>query len=150
MILDVPSVSSCFLLLMQEIWGMNMPNLPEVSCLEDLLVIVFIALASWRLTLLWQWLSLRDEYSCDTHNVLTTPLLRSLARPPCGFATALLITVEGCLSHERFVASQWWHWLQPSQSVMALIVPIVIGNGVIACCRLLWLCLVPMLRCVHS
>ena len=67
-----------------EIWGMNMPNLPEVSCLEDFLVVVFVALASRRLMLLWQWLLSRDEYHSDTHDVLTTPLLGLLARLPCG------------------------------------------------------------------
>jgi hypothetical protein len=85
---------------------MNMSNLPKVSCLEDLLVVVFVALASQQLMLLLQQLSLWDEYHHDTHDVLTTPLLCSLARPPCGIATALLIIVEGRSSHERFGASQ--------------------------------------------
>jgi hypothetical protein len=31
---------------------MNIPNLPEVSCLEDLLVVVFVTLLSRQLTLL--------------------------------------------------------------------------------------------------
>ncbi len=128
-----------------EIWGMNMPNLPKVSCLEDLLVVVFVALALRQLTLLWRWLSSQDEYRRDTHNVLTTPLSRSLVRPPCGFTTALLIALGGRLSRERFGASQWWCRLRPSWSVMASIVPIAIGNGVVASCCLSRLCLVPML-----
>ncbi len=58
---------------------------------------------------------------------------------------ALLVALEGRSSHERFGASQWWHWLRPLRSVMALIVPIAIGNSLIACYCLLQLCLVPML-----
>ncbi len=129
----------------REIWGMNMPNLHKVSCLEDLLVVVFFALAMWWLMLLWQWLSSQDEYRRDTHNVLTTPLLRLSARPPCGFAMALLVALEGHSSCECFGASQWWCRLHQLQSVMALIMPIAIGDGVVACCRLARLCLVPML-----
>jgi hypothetical protein len=90
----------------QEIWGMNMPNLPEVSCLENLLVVVFVTLALWQLMLLWQWLSSPDEYCHDTHDALTTPLLRLSTRPPCGFDMALLVALGGCLSCERFGASQ--------------------------------------------
>jgi hypothetical protein len=59
--------------------------------------------------------------------------------------TALLIALEARSSRERFSASQWWHQSCPLWSVMALIVPIVIGNGVVACCCLSRLCLVPPL-----
>ncbi len=34
---------------------------------------------------------------------------------------ALLVALEERLSHERFGASQWWCWLHPLQSVLALI-----------------------------
>ncbi len=64
---------------------------------------------------------------------------------PRQIATALLIALEGCSSRERFGTSQWWRWLHPSWSVMASIMPITIGNGVIDCCCLSRLCLVPML-----
>ncbi len=59
--------------------------------------------------------------------------------------TALLVPLDGCLSHERFGASQWWRRLRPLQSLIALIRPIAIGDGVVACCRLSQLCPVPML-----
>ncbi len=64
---------------------------------------------------------------------------------PSLIATTLLVKLAGRLSRERFGASQWWHWLRPLRSLIALIGPIVIGDGVVACCRLLRLCLVPML-----
>ncbi len=60
-------------------------------------------------------------------------------------AMALLVTLEGRLSREHFGASQWWRQLHSLWSVMASILPIAIGNGVVACCCLLRLCLVPML-----
>ncbi len=137
----IPCLLLFLMFLSWEIWGMNMniPNLPEVSCLEDLPVNVFVALALWQLMLLWWWLLLWDEYCCDTHNVLTTPLSRSPARPLCGFATALLVALEGRLSCERFGASQWYGidrihrnqwWLRscPSRLAMALL-------PVVACCN---------------
>ncbi len=63
---------SCVLLLFsmfssREIWGMNMPNLPEVSCLEDLLIVVaFIALPLRQSMFLRWWLLSQDEYRRDT------------------------------------------------------------------------------------
>ena len=59
--------------------------------------------------------------------------------------TALLATLEGCSSCERYGALQWLRQLHPSWSVMASIMPIAIGDGAIACCCLSWLCLVPTL-----
>ncbi len=60
-------------------------------------------------------------------------------------ATALLIGLAGRSSCEHIGASQWWRRSRPSRSLMALIGPIAIGDGVVACCCLLWLCLVLML-----
>ncbi len=45
----------------------------------------FVAQALQRLMSLWQYLSLRYEYCCDTNDALTMPLLRLSMRPPCGF-----------------------------------------------------------------
>ncbi len=57
-------------------------------------------------------------------------------------ATTLLIELAGRSSRERFGASQWWRRSRPSRSLMALIGPITIGDGVVACCCLSRLCLV--------
>ena len=62
---------------------------------------------------------------------------------PRMIATALLIALEELLSQECFCASQWWRWLRPLW--WSLIMPIAIDDGFVACCCLLWLCLVPML-----
>ncbi len=70
--------------LLREIWVMNLPNLTEISHLVCLLV-AFVAHTLRQLMLLWQHLSSWNEYCCDTHNALTTPLLPLLARPPCSF-----------------------------------------------------------------
>ncbi len=59
--------------------------------------------------------------------------------------TALLVALAGRSSRERFGASQWWRRSRPSRSLMALIGPIAIGDGVVACCRLSRLCIVPTL-----
>ncbi len=45
----------------------------------------FVAHALRRMTPLRQYLLSRDYYHRDNQNALTTPLLHSLARPPCGF-----------------------------------------------------------------
>ncbi len=94
------------------------------DCHCGMSIIVILAMPSWRL--------------CHVHQQgrLVAPRL---------IAMALLIASEERLSCECFGASQWWHWLHPLQSVMALIVPIAIGDGVVACCCLSWLCLVPTL-----
>ncbi len=60
-------------------------------------------------------------------------------------ATALLVALAGGSSREHFGASQWWRQSRPLRSLMALIGPIAIGDGVVACCCLSQLCLVPTL-----
>ena len=42
----------------------------------------FVMHALWRLMPMRQYLSSRDEYYCDAHNALTTPLLHSSMRLP--------------------------------------------------------------------
>ncbi len=119
----------------REIWGMNMPNLLEVSCLEDLLIVVaFVALPSQQLTLLCWWLLSWDEYPCDTHDVLMTPLLRSLARPPCGSKTHR----HGSPRRIKRTLVLWalWHF-----TMMALIASIAIIDGIDwAHCNWQWRC----------
>ncbi len=99
-----------------------------------------------------------NQYFCDGDCCHGMSIVMILTRPwwclccicwwghlvaPRLIATALLIALGGCSFCECFVTSQWWRQLLPSQSMMALIVSVVIGNGVVACCCLLWLCLVP-------
>ncbi len=74
------SFLSCILLLfsafsLQEIWGMNMPNLPKVSRLEDLLVLgcipcACIAAIDAPLTMI----VVAEWVCCDIHNVCMMPL----------------------------------------------------------------------------
>ncbi len=110
--------------LSREIWGMNMPYLPEVSCLEDLLIVVaFVALPSWQLTLLRRWLSSRDEYHHDTHDVLTTPLLHLLVRPPCG-------SKAHCHGSPRWVSRTLILWALWRFTMMASIASIAIIDGI--------------------
>ncbi len=97
----------CSWVLSQDIWGMNMPNLPEVSYLgTSWLLFVFVTLASRQLTLLWWRLSSRDEYCRDTHNVLMMPLSRSSARPPCGSGA----NRHGSPCHVRRMLVSWALW----------------------------------------
>ncbi len=149
------SSSLCVLLLFSTflswvIWGINMPNLPEVSRLVDLLVIGCICRACTmaidtlltmivvvRWVLLW--------YSQRPHDTFVAFVGKAALWLPRLIATALLVVLEERLSCERFGASQWWRQLHPLQSVMALIMPIAIGNGIVACCCLTWLYLVPMI-----
>ncbi len=94
------------------------------DCCHGMSIVVILTMSSWRLCCIcWQ-------------GRLVAPWL---------IATALLVALEGHSSCKHFGASQWWHQLRPLQSLMALIVPIAIGNGVVACCCLLQLCLFPTL-----
>jgi hypothetical protein len=74
-------------------------------------------------------LSSRDEYRCDTHDDLTTLLLRLSARLSCGFK-ALLVPIASLVALELFVLQALWRLLMRT----ALIVTIAISNnGIIAC-----------------
>ncbi len=53
-------------------------------------------------------------------------------------ATALLVALEGRLSHERFVASQWWRWSYPSNQWWLCLCPLRLATAalpVVACCN---------------
>ncbi len=114
--------------LLWEIWGMNMPNLPEVYRLEDLLVhgcfcCAYVAAIDTPLTMIvaMGWALLWYSQCPD---VLMTPLLHLLARPPCSSEAdhhGSPCCIRGTSSRECYGASQWWCWSHPSQSVMALI-----------------------------
>ncbi len=79
----------------------------------------------WRF--LWWWLLLRDEYHCDTHNVLMTSLLHLSARPPCG-SDANCHGFPHCV---RWMLILWalWHF-----TMMALIASIAISKALIFDC----------------
>ncbi len=94
------------------------------DCRCGMSAVVILTTSSWRLCCI-RW-----------RGRLVAPRLNTMA---------LLVGLEEHSSCECFGASQWWHWLRPSQSVMALFVPVAISDGVIACCCLLQLCLVMML-----
>ncbi len=94
------------------------------DCSCKMSIVVIFTTSSWHLCCIcWQ-------------GCLVAPML---------IATALLIALGECSSCERFGASQWWRRLHPLRSVMASIVPIAIGDGVVACCCLSQLWLVPTL-----
>ncbi len=135
--------------LLREIRGMNLPNLPEVSCLGGLLVhggnhhtCIAVIEAPVTIIVVAGWVSL--WYSWRPQNALVAFVGKAalwlqgwLPRPSSS-------RVRG-LSCERFGASQWWPWFCSLQLVMALMVPIMIGNVVVTCCCLLRLHLALML-----
>ncbi len=86
------------------------------------LLVVFLALVLRRLTLLWPWLSLQNEYHHDTHNILMTPLSRSLARPPCG-------SKANCHGSPCCIRGTLILWALWRFTMMALIVSIMISDG---------------------
>ncbi len=76
--------------------------------------------SNWRF--LWQWLLSWDEYLCDTHDVLMTPLLRSLARPPCG-------SKANCHSSPCCIRGMLVSWALWRFTMMALNKSIAISDG---------------------
>ncbi len=139
------------LFLWREIWGMNMPNLSKVFCLEDLLLLgcvcctciaaidaslVMIVVAGWAL--LWYSQCPHDPFVAFVGEAALwlrgwLPWLSSLGSWDPHLVSTLALHNDGV---DCIHCNQWWLW--------SLIVPIVIGNGIIACCCLLQLCLVPM------
>ncbi len=121
---------ACFVLISMfsspEIWGMNMPNLPEVSRLEDLLVLGCVHCA-----VIAAIHASCDDVCCCGMSIIVT-LMRSSWRLCCIcqqgrlvalrlIAMALLVRLEERSSCERFGTSQWWRWLSPLWSVLASI-----------------------------
>jgi hypothetical protein len=90
------------------------------DCCCRMNIVVILMMSSWRLYCVCRW------------GRLVAPRL---------IATALLVALEERSSCEHFGASQWWHQLGSLQSVMALIIPIVIGK--LHCCLLLLVATVP-------
>ncbi len=142
----------CFVListfLSREIWGVNMPNLPEVSHLENLLVFGCIC----------RTCVVAIDASCDNdcrHGMsivviltMSSQHLGSICWQGCLVAlrlitTALLVLLEECLSCECFGASQWWHWLCPLWLVIVLIFLCTHCNWQWHCCLLSLVATVP-------
>ncbi len=126
-----------------EIWGMNVPNLPEVSHLRtSWFLAAFVALALQRLMLLVMMIVITGWvllwYS------LMTPLLRLLVRLPCG-SEADCYGFPRCIRGMLILWALWRFtmmvsvasiaisdgfdlWLHPSRLAMALL-------PVVACCN---------------
>ncbi len=119
----------------REIWGMILPDLPNISCLECLFLFcvhracVAAFDAPMTIFVVAGWVS--SWYSWRSHDALVKFI-----------GEAALCKVS---SQERLGNSRWWRWLRPSQLVMALIASIAISHVVIDCCCLLQLRLAPTL-----
>ncbi len=126
-----------------EIWGINMPNIPEVSRLEDLLFLgcvsctcvavldaplMMIVVAGW--VLLWNSQRPHDVFVAFVGKAALwlqgwLPWLSSSCSRVACLVSALVLHNDSidCVHHDH-----WWLWLCPLQSTMMLL-------PVVACCN---------------